>query len=79
MTVEEAVEQLLEFPLESDLVICAHEWGMEDVIGWNVTHFAVTDDQQFTMIEGARPIGEEHQHDEATGTDQAGSQGGDPE
>jgi hypothetical protein len=55
VTVEEAVEALLEYPLDADLAICGHEFpGMADD-GWFVIGFEPTTDGQMVMIEGAQP------------------------
>lgn len=56
MKVSEAIEKLMEFPLESDLVICAHEFNYGgDIAGWHISHFEPTHDGAAVMIEGAAP------------------------
>lgn len=53
MKVEEAIEQLLEMPMDVDLVICAHGFtGMEGK-GWHVSHFETNEAKSVVLIEGA--------------------------
>lgn len=56
MTVEQAIELLMEQPMGAQLLICAHEFE-GDGDGWHVQAFEPTEGGGFVMIEGAHPIG----------------------
>lgn len=57
MKVEQAIEQLMNMPLDADIVICAHEWQHESVNGWHVASFQpTTDGTNMVMVEGAYPL-----------------------
>lgn len=59
MKVNEAIEMLMELPLEADLLICGHEFpDMQESgnVGWHILHFEPSHDGSTVLIEGAGPL-----------------------